>query len=81
MASHGELGRALPAAQARRHPLKVQRGPRGNGPAAEKVKVELDRIVDDAAQVADHEVDLRDAGGLGLLGVFCGNPEDVFGDR
>ncbi|MEI2691114.1 MAG: hypothetical protein V9H69_15955 [Anaerolineae bacterium] len=37
--------------------LKAQRSPRGRCVAAEDVEVELHRVVDDAAQLADRQID------------------------
>jgi hypothetical protein len=54
---------------ARRDPLKVQTGVLGKGVLGQKAKVELDRIVHKAGQLADDQVDSQNPLRARLFGV------------
>ena len=46
------------------NPLKVECGPLCDGPFADDVPIELDRIADDGREIADDQIDASDALGV-----------------
>jgi len=75
-----ELMSALEASDERRFAPEVEDCALGQGVFAEDVKVELDRVVYNAAQFADDQFDAIDALGLMFLGGFQNDGEDALGD-
>jgi hypothetical protein len=71
----------IPTGGGARFPSKVERCPFGQGAFTQDVKVKLNRIINNAGQLANYQINGSDAVGLILLGSLHGYRQNTLGYR